>query len=204
MAFVQLNNEFPGIEGLLLNKPSTGKAICRFVQQVLRGSSSLTFAEREIIAAYVSHLNNCMYCSNTHTEVANALLNDEGNTMACVNSNMYAASLSSKMKALLQIAAKVQQGGMYVGETDIENARKHGAKDNDIHNAVLVAAMFCFVNRYVDGLRTEAPPDKNDYKLPAKYLARSGYHYPNFIGKYFMKRMFQKQKTKKKTTDLSV
>jgi uncharacterized peroxidase-related enzyme len=204
MAYIQLNNEFPGIEGLLLNKPSMGKAICRFVHQALRGSSSLTAGEREIIAAYVSHLNQCMYCNNAHTEVANALLKDEGNTMACVNTNVDAAPLSPKMKALLQIAAKVQQGGMYVSKTDIENARRQGANDNDIHDGVLVAAMFCFVNRYVDGLRTETPPDREDYKMPAKFLARFGYHYPNFIAKYFMKRMFEKQKAKKSAAKLSI
>jgi len=204
MAYIQLNNEFPGIEGLLLNKPSMGKAICRFVHQALRGSSSLTAGEREIIAAYVSHLNQCMYCNNAHTEVANAFLKDEGNTMACVNTNVDAAPLSPKMKALLQIAAKVQQGGMYVSKTDIENARRQGANDNDIHDGVLVAAMFCFVNRYVDGLRTETPADREDYKMPAKFLARFGYHYPNFIAKYFMKRMFEKQKAKKSAAKLSI
>jgi len=203
MPFIQINNEFPGIEGLLFNNPSTGKAICRFVHQVLRGASSLSSAEREIIAAYVSNLNQCTYCNNAHTEVANALLNDEGNTMACVNASVATAPLSPKMKALLQIASKVQQGGMYVDETDIQNARRLGANDNDIHDAVLVAAMFCFINRYVDGLRTETPPDREDYKLPAKYLARLGYRYPNFIAKYFMKRMLQKQKAKKEIGDFS-
>ncbi len=71
MPFININNEFPGIEGLLFNKPSSGKAICRFIHHVLRGSSSLSPAEREIIAAYVSHLNKCEYCSNAHREVVN-------------------------------------------------------------------------------------------------------------------------------------
>ena len=204
MAYIQLNNEFPGIEGLLLNKPSMGKAICRFVHQALRGGSSLTPAEREIIAAYVSHLNNCMYCNNAHTEVANVLLNDEGNIMACINSDVNVSPLSPKMKALLQIAAKVQQGGIFVSEADIGNARRQQASDHDIHDAVLVAAMFCFINRYVDGLRAETPADREDYKMPAKFLARFGYHYPNFIAKYFMKRMFEKQKAKKSAAKLSI
>jgi len=203
MPFIQINNEFPGIEGLLFNKPSTGKAICRFVHQALRGSSSLTAAEREVIAAYVSHLNQCNYCNNAHTEVANTLLKDEGNTMACVNTNVDAAPLSPKMKALLQLAAKIQQGGRYVSEPDIENARRQGANDTDVHDAVLVAAMFCFINRYVDGLRTETPANREDYKMPAKFLARFGYHYPNFIAKYFMKRMFEKQRAKRVSADFS-
>ncbi len=203
MPFININNEFPGIEGLLFNKPSSGKAICRFIHHVLRGSSSLSPAEREIIAAYVSHLNKCEYCSNAHREVVNVLLDDEGKVMSCVTGNIGAAPLSGKIKALLQIAAKVQKGGMYVNESDIENARREGADDNNIHDAVLVASMFCFINRYVDGLRTKVPPDKEDYKLPAKYLARLGYRYPNFIAKYFMNRMFRKQKIKNQNIDMS-
>ncbi len=192
MPFIQLNNQFPGIEGLLLNKPATGKAICGFVQQALRGKSSLSTAEREMIAAYTSYLNHCEYCQNIHTEIASALLKDNGDAMSCMIGNIGEASLSSKMKSLLQLAAKVQQGGMNVTEQDINNARIHGANDSDIHDAVMVAAMFCFINRYVDGLRTDRFVDKEDYQQPAKQLARFGYHYPNFIAKFFMKKMLKK------------
>src|SRR5215217_7334997 len=148
MPFIRLNNDFPGMEGLLLNKPATGKAICGFVHQALRGNSTLTTAEREVIAAYTSYLNHCEYCRNIHAEIASTLLKDNGDTMSCVINNVSEASLSSKMKALLQVAAKVQQGGMNVTEQDINNARSHGANDNDIHDTVLIAAMFCFINRY--------------------------------------------------------
>jgi len=197
MPFIQINNEFPGIEGLLINKPSIGKAICGLVQQALRGSSSLSAEEREVIAAYTSSLNECDYCQDIHSEIASVLLKDNGNTMACVIKTIQEAPLSPKMKALLGIAAKVQQGGMNVTQQDIENARSFGANDNDIHDTVLVASMFCFINRYVDGLHTERFAAKEDYKAPAKQLARFGYHYPNFIAKFFMKKMLKKIKASK-------
>lgn len=194
MPFIQINNEFPGIEGLLFNYPATGKAICSLIQQVLRGPSGLSTAEREMIAAHTSYLNRCEYCTNTHTEIVSVLSKDDGETMSCVVNGMDTASVSPKMKALLQIAAKVQESGLQVMESDINNARTLGASDKDIHDTVLVASMFCFINRYVDGLRTERFAKKEDYKLPAKQLARFGYRYPNFIVKFLMKRMLKKIK----------
>ena len=61
------------------------------------------------------------------------------------------------MKALLNIAGKVQQGGKHVTEDDVAGARSHGATDMEIHDTVLIAAVFCMANRYVDGLGTWAP-----------------------------------------------
>ena len=78
MPFIQINNEFPGIEGLLFNYPATGKAICSLIQQVLRGPSGLSTAEREMIAAHTSYLNRCEYCTNTHTEIVSVLSKDDG------------------------------------------------------------------------------------------------------------------------------
>jgi uncharacterized peroxidase-related enzyme len=204
MSFIKLNNDFPGIEGLLLNKPPIGKAICGLVNRVLRKRSSLTAGERELIAAYTSYLNQCDYCSNVHSEVTSALLKDDGTTMSCVIKNVLTAPVSDKMKSLLQIAGKVQKGGLYVTGADIKNARQHGADDNDIHDAILVSAMFCFINRYVDGLRTDRLLGKTDYQQPAKQLARFGYSYPNFIARYFMKKMVDKLKKVQATSPYEI
>src|ERR1700721_241003 len=84
-------------------------------------------------------------------------------------------SLSPKMKALLNIAGKVQQGGKSVTTSDVERARREGATDREIHDTVLIAAAFCMYNRYVDGLATWAPGEPNAYRDPGARLAREGY-----------------------------
>jgi alkylhydroperoxidase/carboxymuconolactone decarboxylase family protein YurZ len=50
------------------------------------------------------------------------------------------APVSAKLKALLAIAAKVQQSGRLVTSADVERARQEGASDVEIHDAVLIAA----------------------------------------------------------------
>ena len=58
---------------------------------------------------------------------------------------------------------------------DVERARQEGATDLEIHDTVLIAAVFCMCNRYVDGLATWAPQDANTYLQRAAAIARDGY-----------------------------
>ena len=85
------------------------------------------------------------------------------------------APISEKLKALLSIAGSVQKGGKYVTEDQIKEARRVGATDKEIHDTVLIAASFCMFNRYVDGLNTWAPQDRNMYVERAKNMADGGY-----------------------------
>ena len=85
------------------------------------------------------------------------------------------APVTPKLRALLVIAGKVQQGGRRVTEQDVADARREGADDKAIHDTVLVAAAFCMFNRYVDGLATLAPADPSAYEQIGAKLARHGY-----------------------------
>jgi alkylhydroperoxidase/carboxymuconolactone decarboxylase family protein YurZ len=85
------------------------------------------------------------------------------------------ADISAKLKALLVVAAKVQKGGKDVTAEDVAEARKLGATDLEIHDAVLIAAAFCMYNRYVDGLATVQPRDEALYRERGKQVAREGY-----------------------------
>ena len=79
------------------------------------------------------------------------------------------------MKALLYIAEKVRRDGRLVTEGDVRAARSAGADEQAIHDTVLIAAMFCMYNRYVDGLGTWAPPENEAYMPMGEKLAKEGY-----------------------------
>ena len=87
--------------------------------------------------------------------------------------------ISTKLKALLVIAGKVQQDGKLVTEADVEAARTLGATDMEIHDTVLIAAAFSMFNRYVDGLGTWQPTDPEMYAQMGKHLAEEGYTKPS-------------------------
>jgi uncharacterized peroxidase-related enzyme len=156
-------------------RPETSKPLNELVELLLRHPNSLTSGERELIATYVSSLNNCHYCESIHGAIAAAHLEGNEELIQCVKRDFHAAAISSKLKALLTIAGKVQQDGKKVTEEDVQAARDQGANDLEIHDTVLIAAAFCMYNRYVDGLATVQPHDPALYRERGKMVAREGY-----------------------------
>lgn len=175
MAHITLPDGIPGIVGPLTQYPETAKPLSLLAETLLRGPSPLTPGEREMIAAYVSSRNDCFFCSHSHAAAARHLLGDQAALVDQVREDVQHAPVSDKMKALLTIAGKVQQGGRHVTEDDIARARAAGAGDRDIHDTVLIAAAFCMYNRYVDGLATWTPRDETLYDQMGADLAAGGY-----------------------------
>jgi uncharacterized peroxidase-related enzyme len=175
MAHIQLPEGIPGILGPMAFSPETAKPLNALAEVLLRGPNTLTPAEREMIATYVSSQNDCYFCQNAHGAVAAYRLGGDEKLVNDVKVNFESAAVSGKMKSLLAIAGKVQKGGKQVTPEDVERARKQGATDKEIHDAVLIAAAFCMYNRYVDGLATWAPSDPEMYRQNGRRLAEEGY-----------------------------
>ncbi len=171
----ELGREFPGILGLMTFRPETAAPLNELVNILLRGESTLSRGERELIATHVSWRNDCFFCQTIHGAVAAAQLGNDEALVQKVKTNWQDAGISPKMKALLQIAGKVQQGGKHVTAEDIAAARQEGATDREIHDTVLIAAVFCMCNRYVDGLGTWAPQDPEIYRQRAAGIVEHGY-----------------------------
>jgi uncharacterized peroxidase-related enzyme len=174
MPHISLKDHLPGITGLLEYRQDSAKPIRALTQFLMRGPSTLSEAERELIAIVVSHGNECTFCTTAHTAAADLLLG-ESNTTESVKLNIDTAPVSEKMKALLKLALKVTEHGKSVNKEAIEEARKKGASDIEIHDTVLIACLFCFYNRYVDGLATALPHDADYYNDLANRLVNHGY-----------------------------
>jgi len=159
-------------------RPETAVPLNQLANILLRGPSTLLPGERELIGAFVSSLNDCFYCQTIHGAVAAHDLGGDENLVEQTKLNFEKAPLTDKLKALLAIAAKVQQGGKQVTAEAISRAREAGATDLEIHDTVLIAAAFCMFNRYVDGLATWAPEDPQFYRQRGEYLSRNGYSAP--------------------------
>jgi len=178
MAHIDLGvdeTRFPGINGPLEFRPETAKPLSELAEVLLRGPHTLTAGERELIAAYVSGLNECRFCSSAHSAFAAAQL-DAGMTLVeQVRADLDSAPVSDKLRALLRIAGAVQQDGRKVTTAMVDTARAAGATDLEIHDTVLIAAAFCMYNRYVDGLGTLAPDNPQRYADAATRLVEHGY-----------------------------
>ena len=175
MAYVDVPDNLPGIRGLLAFRPEITEPLRGFMEILMRGENTLTRGERELIAMYVSHKNDCLFCRRSHGATAEYYLQCDNEFIEAVNENVETSSLSDKMKILLTIAAKVQQGGKHVSSELIAKAKSIGITEYEIHDTVLIAAAFCMFNRYVDGLDTWAPEDPEFYRKGVKERAEAGY-----------------------------
>ncbi len=171
MPYIPLEEHLPGITGLLEYRRDSAEPIRDLTQFLLRGPNSLTPAERELIASIVSHRNECKFCSAAHKAVTDDLLG-ECETSEKVLEDIDHAPVTDKMKALLHIAALVQISGKAVTHEAIEKAKQAGASDVEIHDTVLIAALFCLYNRYVDGLSTGTPTGPEFYKGLAARISK--------------------------------
>lgn len=175
MPHIPIPEELPGITGAFAFRPETARPMRELAETLLRGPSALTSGEREMIAAFVSNLNDCYFCQTSH---AAAAAHHEGCNYAMVDAirlDYQRAPISEKLKALLAIAGKVQEGGKRVTTDHIAEARRQGATDLEIHDTVLIAAAFCMFNRYVDGLATHTPRDFALYDRMGARMAAQGY-----------------------------
>ena len=176
MAHIELNNDLPGIRGLMAFRPETEVALNALAETLLRNDdNTLSRGERELIGAYVSYLNDCFFCQNVHGAMAGHYLGCNIDQIDQIKQDFKTTNLGDKMKALLSIAGSVQKGGKNVTEQQIREAREAGSTDVEIHDTVLIAAAFCMFNRYVDGLGTWAPEDRQFYVNRAPQRALDGY-----------------------------
>jgi uncharacterized peroxidase-related enzyme len=175
MPHIDLPAGLQGIRGPMAFRPETARPLNELANALLHAPNSLTQGERELIATYTSHLNDCYFCQTVHGAIAAACLNDDEELVKRVKADFMTAEISEKLKSLLVIAAKVQRGGKHVTSADITEARQQGATDMEIHDTVLITAAFCMYNRYVDGLDTWQPQEEALYRERGKKMAREGY-----------------------------
>ncbi|WP_367127973.1 carboxymuconolactone decarboxylase family protein [Saccharothrix sp. HUAS TT1] len=166
---------FPGITGPMRFRPETAKPLNELAEVLLRAPNSLPAGERELIAAYVSGLNECTFCCSSHSAFAAAQLHEGMTLVQQVRADLDAAPIGDKLRALLRIAGAVQESGRKVTSDLVEQARAQGATDVEIHDTVLIAAAFCMFNRYVDGLGTFAPTEPGAYDASAQRIVEQGY-----------------------------
>jgi uncharacterized peroxidase-related enzyme len=182
MAHIDLGvdeKQFPGITGPMKYRPETGGPLNELAEVLLRRQPHpLTPGERELIAAYVSGLNDCTFCCSSHSAFAAAQLPAGMALVDQVRADPATAPVTPKLRALLHIAAAVQRSGKAVTTDLVDAARAEGATDLEIHDTVLIAAAFCMFNRYVDGLATFAPQEPEAYAGMATRIVEQGYGVP--------------------------
>jgi uncharacterized peroxidase-related enzyme len=122
-----------------------------FYDDLMRGESGLTKAQREMIAVVVSATNRCHYCIVSHSAALRKLTGDPI-LVEQVQTNHAYAKVEPKERAMLDFAVKLTEQSHRCTEADVEALREAGWTDEDIMDIAEVAAMFNFTNRLASGL----------------------------------------------------
>lgn len=171
--YISLNNNQPGIVGLLAHDTQHGIIVSQLAEYLLKGPHVLPIEFRELIAAYVSKTNNCNFCYNSHKAIALATTEGSQQLIEEVLSENY-DNLSPKHYYLLQIAKNLALNVQGVTPEIVQTAKEFEATDEEILRTVQIAAAFCMYNRYVDGLGT-VPGTSEYYKEAGEAIATNGY-----------------------------
>src|ERR1700687_4829910 len=104
MPHLALPEGLPGISSGFAFRPETAKPMRELAHVLLHGPNTLSPAERELIATYVSSQNDCYFCQTSHGAAASAHLGKNLDTVTQVKHDFSKADISDKLKALLVIA----------------------------------------------------------------------------------------------------
>jgi uncharacterized peroxidase-related enzyme len=152
--------------------PETSAPLIEFHEVLLRGPSPLTEGERELIAAYVSALNNCRYCYGVHAATAELLGTSKAAISGAIN-DIGSSAIDEKIKPVLRYVLKLTRQPNSLTQADADSVFAVGWTDEALYYAVAVTALFNFMNRLVEGMGIELDPS---YVKPAsERLAKSGY-----------------------------
>lgn len=139
------------VRDVMLNQPERFLPVCgTFTQDVMRGDGPLSVAEREIIAAFTSALNQCIYCTGAHRAFAvdNGVDPDVFETMM---KDVDAADVDEKMKPLLKYVRKLTLDPASLEKADAAAVYDAGWSEQALGDAIAICALFNFYNRLVEG-----------------------------------------------------
>ena len=127
-------------------------------EELMKGDSSLSKAEREMIAVVVSVANACAYCIAAHSAALRKLTKDPALSDA-VAADHASAPVEPRMHAALAYAVKLTREPERMTQADVERLRDAGWSDEDVMDIAEVTAMFNFSNRMASGLGWEPNPE---------------------------------------------
>src|SRR5712691_556030 len=145
-----------------------------FVHAVMRGPSPLSPGERELIAAYVSGLNSCRICFESHALVARDFGIDETVLRSLID-DVDTASVDARLKPLLRYVRRLTETPSRVTQADADAVFAAGWSEPALFHAVAVCGLFNYQNRIADG--TGIVGTSEAHAMFARNIISSGYGY---------------------------
>jgi len=143
-----------------------------FTHEAMRGPSAWSIGDRELMAAYVSTVNESTFCVGAHTATATQAYQD-GPRVAAVLADLESAPVEEPLRTTLRMLGKLTREGK-VGAEDMRDVLAAGASPQQVKDALAVCASFKTTNRLADAFGFEVLTSEG-FEAGAKYLLKRGY-----------------------------
>ncbi|KAA2239391.1 alkylhydroperoxidase AhpD family core domain-containing protein [Chitinophaga agrisoli] len=144
----------------------------KFTHRAMRGPSSWSVGDRELMAAYVSSLNQCDFCIKAHTATSSRAYNDS-TKVAKVLQDLETAPVAEPLRATLRMLGKLTREHTVTAE-DMRAVLAAGVSPEQIEDALAVCFSFNITNRLADTFAFFIPSPEA-FDAGAKYLLSKGY-----------------------------
>jgi uncharacterized peroxidase-related enzyme len=172
MAHFESMPEHSRMSDLLMRFPEKGAVLMSLGELFLRGTSELSHAEKEILFAYGSALNDCNFCHLSHKYTASELGVDESafdQLLVCIDD----APIDEKLKPLVRFVQKLTRTPSQMGAADVASARAAGWSEDAIFDAICICGFNNLMNRVVDATGIESTEE--ELRESGQRLASLGY-----------------------------
>ncbi len=149
-----------------------GSHMKKFTQQAMRGRSTWSVGDRELMAAYVSKVNDCPFCVGAHTATASRAYQNEERVAAALT-DLDSAPLDDGLRATLAMLGKLTSEGTLSAD-DIRAVLAAGVSPQQIEDALAVGFAFNTTDRLANAFAFDVL-DRDGFEAGAKYLLKRGY-----------------------------
>ena len=143
--------ENPHLADVFKVYPKGVRPLLEFHDAILRGESALTIGERELIAAFVSGLNNCNFCFNAHQKLA-VDFGIESSLLESLLDDIDNSNIEDTFKPILRYVKKLTLTPTKLIQEDIDSILAAGHQGDIIYDAVIICGLFNLMNRIVEGM----------------------------------------------------
>lgn len=149
-----------------------GKPMTTWTHAAMRGESSWSVGERELIAAMVANWNTCPFCVDAHGSIA-ALELGKPLVKSALN-DFQQADIPGKLKRVLAFLKKLDQTPNAISDKDAKAVLMEEVAPEALEDAIAIAALFSITVRCANAFDFELL-DIRDSTRAAKRMLVKGY-----------------------------
>ncbi len=181
MPFVSFLSDDAVMRDIIMGRPEQMGPFSQLVNVLLRGPSSFTEGERELIGAFVSSTNDCPFCVGTHAAAASHFDVPES-TLQALASDFETAPVDERLKPVLRYVEKLTKTPYRMTQADADAVLAAGWDESALSDAILICALFNMANRVVDGHGVDRATPREKLEGQGQVLAEFGYRGPALGG----------------------